>query len=180
MNHRSNTPTIDPEKAVRIALHRPIVEQEAIKPIGQAFMRYAQDKKFGFRSFLLTMAQVFYSAGMAEGIRSERNRKRNTNCVDVTSSPVVDGQTYVSVICEDEDAAQITLRKIIAKFGIRDYCHIAGNEILIQVLSPSVFHFSFNDLRNAVIGCTYLDMFNFESDSEGNLCRYWYNINREV
>lgn len=179
MNHNSYTPTIDPEKAVRIALHRPIVEQETLKPIGQAFMRYAQDKNFGFQSFILTMAQVFYSAGIAEGVRSERNRKRNANCVNVTSSPLVDGQTYVSVICADEDAAKITLRKIIAKFGIREYCHIAGNEILIQVLSPSVFHFSFKDLRSAVIGCTYLDMFNLESDSEGNLYRYWYNMNRE-
>lgn len=180
MKYRSYIPTIDPDEAVRIALHRPIVEQEAIKPIGQAFMRYAQDKKFGFRSFILTMAQVFYSAGLAEGIRSERNRKRNENCIDVTSSPLVDGQTYVSVFCEDEYAAQITLRKIIAKFGIQDYCHIAGNEILIQVLSPSVFHFSLNDLRREVIECTYLDMFNLESDSEGNLYRHWYNINREV
>lgn len=72
------TVTLTPEEALRLGLMRPVAEQEIMKPIGKAFMEYAETQNLGPTSFILTLLQVVYNAGRIEGIRAERNRTQKT------------------------------------------------------------------------------------------------------
>lgn len=72
-------PTLSPEEAIRLGVMRPISEQNNLEPIVRAYMRYAKTTNFGPATFILTLLQIVYNAGMIDGIRAERSRKSRTN-----------------------------------------------------------------------------------------------------
>ena len=164
------TVTLTPDEAIRLGLMRPIAEQEILKPIGAAFMQYAAAMLFGSSSFILTLLQVVYNAGRIEGIRAERNRRRNTNYI-IMEEPTMKNGTYISVICHD-DTAEAKKALIAATFHPEEMC-LRGNELLISVPENKGMGFSLNALRDKVAPCR-VEMFNFEPDESGECVRWWY------
>ena len=164
------TVTLTPDEAIRLGLMRPIAEQDVLKPIGRAFMHYADTQNFGFSSLILTLLQVVYTAGRVEGIRAERNRTRNTNYTIVEEEKMKTG-TYISIICPDDTAVSVK-NQIAATFNPEEMC-IRGNEILIHVPENHGMGFSLNQLRNLVAPCR-VSMFNHEPDESGECVRWWY------
>lgn len=164
------TVTLTPDEAIRLGLMRPIAEQEILKPIGRAFMHYADTQNFGFSSLILTLLQVVYTAGRVEGIRAERNRTRNTNYIILEDQTMKTG-AYISIICPDDTAASVK-NQIAATFHPEEMC-IRGNELLIHVPENKGMGFSLNQLRNLVAPCR-VEMFTFEPDENGEPVRWWY------
>lgn len=164
------TVTLTPDEAIRLGLMRPIAEQDVLKPIGRAFMRYADTQNFGFSSLILTLLQVVYNAGRIEGIRAERNRTRNTNYIILEDQTMKTG-AYISIICPDDTAVSVK-NQIAATFHPEEMC-IRGNEILIPVPENKGMGFSLNQLRNLVAPCR-VSMFNHEPDESGEPVRWWY------
>lgn len=91
--------TLTPEEALRFGLMRPIAEQEILKPIGKAFMDYAETQNFGPASFILTMLQVAYNAGRIEGIRAERKRKTYNKIIEEENS--IKTGTYIDIVMRE-------------------------------------------------------------------------------
>lgn len=164
------TVTLTPDEAIKLGLMRPIAEQDILKPIGRAFMHYANTQNFGFSSLILTLLQVVYTAGRVEGIRAERNRTRNTNYIIVEEEKMKTG-TYICVICPDDTAVSIK-NKITATFHPEEM-FVLGNEILISVSENHGMGFSLNQLRN-LVSPYRVEMFNFEPDESGEPVRWWY------
>lgn len=164
------TVTLTPDEAIRLGLMRPIAEQDVLKPIGRAFMHYADTQNFGFSSLILTLLQVVYTAGRVEGIRAERNRTRNTNYIILEDQTMKTG-TYICVVCPDDTAVSVK-NQIAATFSPEKMC-IRGNEVLIYVPENKGMGFSLNQLRNLVAPCR-VSMFNHEPDESGECVRWWY------
>lgn len=164
------TVTLTPDEAIRLGLMRPVAEQDVLKPIGRAFMHYADTQNFGFSSLIMTLLQVVYNAGRIEGIRSERNRTRNTNYIIVEEEKMKIG-TYICIVCPDDTAVSVK-NQIAATFNPEEMC-IRGSEILIFVSENKGMGFSLNQLRNLVVPCR-VEMFNFEPDESGECVRWWY------
>lgn len=164
------TVTLTPDEAIRLGLMRPIAEQAILKPIGAAFMQYAASMPLGSSSFILTLLQVVYNAGRIEGIRAERNHRRNTNYIIKEESTMENG-TYISVICPD-DTAEAKKALIAATFHPEEMC-IRGNELLIHVPENHGMGFSLNQLRNLVAPFR-VEMFNYDPDESGEPVRWWY------
>lgn len=166
------TVTLTPEEALRLGLMRPVAEQEIMKPIGKAFMDYAETQNFGSTSFILTLLQVVYNAGRIEGIRAERNRTRKTyNEMIMEEYLMKIGTTYICVICPNETIEAVK-DQVAAAFHPEEMV-IRGNEILISVPENKGMGFSLNQLRNLVAPC-HVAMFNYEPDESGESVRWWY------
>lgn len=167
------TVTLTPEEALRLGLMRPVAEQEIMKPIGKAFMDYAETQNFGSTSFILTLLQVVYNAGRIEGIRAERNRTRKTyNQIIMEEYLMKIGTAYICVICPDYEAAEAKKDLVAATFHPEEMV-IRGNELLIPVPENKGMGFSLNQLRNLVAPCR-VAMFNYEPDESGESVRWWY------
>lgn len=178
--------TLTPEEALRLGLMRPVAEQEIMKPIGKAFMDYAETQNFGSTSFILTLLQVVYNAGRIEGIRAERNRTRKTHYKNITEEYIMKNGTYISIICPEESIIADAMADagldytetidavkdlIVGAFRPEDMV-IRGNELLIPVPENGM-GFSLNQLRNLVAPC-HVAMFNYEPDESGESVRWWY------
>lgn len=173
MNHRIAV-TLTPEEALRLGLMRPVAEQEIMKPIGKAFMEYAGTQNFGSTSFVLTMLQVVYNAGRIEGIRAERNRTRKTyNQITMEEYLMKIGTAYICVICPDYEAVEAKKDLIAAAFHPEEMV-IRGNELLIPVPENKGMGFSLNQLKELVTPGARVDMFNYETDLDGQPARFWY------
>lgn len=166
------TVTLTPEEALRLGLMRPVAEQEIMKPIGKAFMDYAETQNFGSTSFILTLLQVAYNAGRIEGIRSERNRTRKTYYHIITEEFIMKNGTYITIICADYETAEVKKEQVTAAFHPEEMV-IRGNELLIPVPENKGMGFSLNQLRNLVAPC-HVAMFNYEPDESGESVRWWY------
>lgn len=165
------TVTLTPEEALRLGLMRPVAEQEIMKPIGKAFMDYAETQNFGSTSFILTLLQVVYNAGRIEGIRAERNRTRKTYYNIITEEFIMKNGTYISIICPEESI--VAKKDLIAGAFRPEEMFIRGNELLIPVPENKGMGFSLNQLRNLVAPC-HVAMFNYEPDESGESVRWWY------
>lgn len=167
------TVTLTPEEALRLGLMRPIAEQEIMKPIGKAFMDYAETQNFGSTSFILTLLQVVYNAGRIEGIRAERNRTRKTyNKIIMEEYLMKIGTAYICVICPNETIE--TVKDLVAAAFHPEEMVIRGNELLIPVPENKGMGFSLNQLKELVTPGARVDMFNFELDLDGQPSRFWY------
>lgn len=160
------TVTLTPEEAIRLGLMHPIAEQEILKPIGAAFMQYAATMPLGSSSFILTLLQVVYNAGRVEGIRSERNRRKNTR-----HKATMESGSYVSIVCPD-DTAEYVGNMIADTFSPEKMC-ILGNELLIYIPENYGMSFSLNQLRNLVAPCR-VEVFEYGPDESGESVRYWH------
>lgn len=166
--------TLTPEEALRLGLMQPVAEHEIIKPIGKAFMEYAETQNFGSTSFILTLLQVIYNTGRIEGIRAERNRTRRTlNQIFMEEYIMKIGTAYISVICVDYETV-VSKEKLIADTYHPDNMFISGNELLIPVPENKGMGFSLNQLKELVAPGARVDMFNFELDLDGQPTRFWY------
>lgn len=181
------TVTLTPEEALRLGLMRPVAEQEIMKPIGKAFMEYAETQNLGPTSFILTLLQVVYNAGRIEGIRAERNRTRKTYYHIITEEFIMKNGTYISIICHEESIVANamadagldytetidTVKDLIAGAFRPEEMFLRGNELLIPVPENKGMGFFLNQLRNLVAPC-HVAMFNYEPDESGESVRRWY------
>lgn len=85
-------------------------------------------------------------------------------------------KTYISVICLDEDAATKNLAVLNHQFGIGSISRILGNEILIEVTKVHPIGTGLKGIRNSLVKPARMDMFDTDTDNNGNICRYWYNL----
>lgn len=168
------TVTLTPTEALRLGLMRPVAEQEIMKPIGKAFMDYAETQNFGSTSFILTLLQVVYNAGRIEGIRAERNRTRKTyNEIIMEEYLMKIGTAYICVICPDYETV-VSKKNLIGDKYHPDNMFISGNELLIPVPENRGMGFSLNHLKELVAPGARVDMFNYETDLDGQPARFWY------
>lgn len=86
------------------------------------------------------------------------------------------GKTYISLICQDEETATQNLEALNNQFGIEGISKILGNEILIEVTKEHPISTGLKGIRNALVKAAKVDMFDANTDDDGNICRYWYNL----
>lgn len=85
-------------------------------------------------------------------------------------------KTYISIICQDEETATQNLEALKNQFWIESISKILGNEILIEVTKTHPISTGLKGIRQALVKAARVDMFDTNTDGDGNICRFWYNL----
>ena len=81
--------------------------------------------------------------------------------------------TYITIICADYETAEAKKDLVAAAFHPEEMV-IRGNELLIPVPENKGMGFSLNQLKELVTPGARVDMFNYETDLDGQPARFWY------
>ena len=83
------------------------------------------------------------------------------------------GTTYITIICADYETAEAKKDLVTAAFHPEEMV-IRGNELLILVPENQGMGSSLNQLKELVTPGARVDMFNYETDLDGQPSRFWY------